>query len=185
MEPLNALLRVNNFPLGLTFDDLLLLPGYSDFSRKEINLSTQLTKRIKLSLPLVSAPMDTVTESKLAIALAQLGGIGIIHRNLTIKDQASEVVKVKTKKLLVGGAVGAKDGYKERVEALVKAGVDVIVVDSADGYKKAFIEATAYIKKTYPHIDVMAGNVATYEGAQALIKAGADGLRVGVGPGAI
>lgn len=169
---------------ALTFDDVLLLPGYSDFSRSEIDLSTQLTRRIKLSLPLVSSPMDTVTESKLAIALAKLGGIGIIHRNLSIEDQAAEVSKVKNQKLLVGAAVGAKDGYKDRVEALVKAGVDVIVVDSADGYKKAFIEATKHIKKTSPKIDVISGNVATYEGAEALIKAGADGLRVGVGPGA-
>lgn len=182
----------HKYPLGLTFDDVILLPGYSDFSRSDIDLSTQLTRRIRLSLPLVSSPMDTVTESKLAIAIAKLGGIGIIHRNLSIEDQANEVKKVKKdpstgsgqKKLLVGAAVGAKEGYRDRVEALVKAGVDVIVVDSADGYKKIFIEATAYIKKTYPRLGVISGNVATYEGAQALIKAGADGLRVGVGPGA-
>ncbi|OGH19235.1 MAG: hypothetical protein A3D74_05035, partial [Candidatus Levybacteria bacterium RIFCSPHIGHO2_02_FULL_37_13] len=135
---------------------------------------------------------DTVTESKLAIALAKLGGIGIIHRNLSVENQVTEVKKVKKgpsassgRALLVGAAVGAKEGYKDRVEALVKAGVDVIVVDSADGYKKVFIDATTYIKKTYPQVDVIAGNVATYEGAEALIKAGADGLRVGVGPGAI
>ena len=179
-------------PLGLTFDDVLLMPGYSDFSRSDIDLSTHLTRRIKLSLPLVSAPMDTVSESKLAIQLGKLGGIGIIHRNLSVEDQAEEVKKVKNspsassgRALLVGAAVGAKEGYKDRFEALVKAGVDVVVVDSADGYKKAFIDATAYIKKTYPRLDVISGNVATYEGAQALIKAGADGLRVGMGPGAI
>ncbi len=185
MEPHFGKFNTSSFQFGLTFDDILLLPGYSDFSRSDINLSTQLTKRIKLSLPLVSAPMDRVTESNLAISLAKLGGIGIIHRNLTIEDQVDEIIKVKKQKLLVGAAVGAKEGYKERVEALVKAGVDVIVVDSADGYKKAFIDATIYIKKSYPNIDVIAGNVATYDGAMALIKAGADGLRVGVGPGAI
>src|SRR3989344_220001 len=184
--------QIPTFPQGLTFDDVLLLPGYADFSRSDIDLSTQLTRRIKLSLPLVSSPMDTVTESKLAIALAKLGGIGIIHRNLSVENQVTEVKKVKKgpsassgRALLVGAAVGAKEGYKDRVEALVKAGVDVIVVDSADGYKKVFIDATTYIKKTYPQVDVIAGNVATYEGAEALIKAGADGLRVGVGPGAI
>ena len=184
--------QIFTYPQGLTFDDVLLLPGYSDFSRSDIDLSTQLTRRIKLSLPLVSSPMDTVTESKLAIALAKLGGIGIIHRNLSVENQVTEVKKVKKgpsassgRALLVGAAVGAKEGYKDRVEALVKAGVDVIVVDSADGYKKVFIDATTYIKKTYPQVDVIAGNVATYEGAEALIKAGADGLRVGVGPGAI
>ena len=185
MEPHFGKLRVNNFPFGLTFDDVLLLPGFSDFSRKDIDLSTQLTKRIKISTPFISAPMDRVTESSLAISLAELGGIGIIHRNLTIEDQVHEVLKVKQKKLLVGAAVGAKEGYKERVEALVKSGVDVIVVDSADGYKKAFIDATIYIKRTYANIDVISGNVATYDGAMALIAAGADGLRVGVGPGAI
>lgn len=172
------------FPLGLTFDDVLLLPGYTDFSRSEINLSTNLTKRIKLTLPFVSAPMDTVCESKLAIALGSLGGIGIIHRNLSVGDQAIEVVKVKKKRLLAGAAIAAKE-YQQRAKALVEAGVDVIVIDSAHGYTKAIIEATSFIKKTYPKIEIIAGNIATYNGALALIKAGADGLRVGMGPGAI
>lgn len=179
------------FPIALTFDDVLLLPGYADFTRSAIDLSTKFSKRITLSNPLVSAPMDTVTESKLAIKLAELGGIGIIHRNLSIEDQASEVAIVKKAHskvsggLLVGAAVGAKEGYKERVEALIKAGVDVIVIDSADGFKKPFIDATRFIKQNYTVIDVVAGNVATEEGAQALIDAGADGVRVGMGPGAI
>lgn len=173
-----------NFPLGLTFDDVLLLPSYSDFSRKDIDLSTQLTKKIKLSIPLVSAPMDTVTESKLAISLANLGGIGIIHRNLAVKEQALEVKKVKEKKLLVGAAVGSK-GFEERVGALTKADVDVIVVDSAHGFAKSIIDAVKFIKKNYPNIEVIAGNVATFDGAKVLIEAGADGLRVGMGPGAI
>jgi len=185
MELSNALLRVNNFPLGLTFDDVLLLPGYSDFSRSDIDLSTYLTRRIKLSLPLVSSPMDTVTENKLAIALGKLGGIGIIHRNLSIEDQVIEVKKVKEEKVLVGAAVGANSGFEERVRALVKARVDVIVVDSAHGFAKTIIDAIAFIKKTYQSIDVIGGNVATKDGAKALINAGADGLRVGMGPGAI
>src|SRR5690242_12455665 len=92
---------------GLTFDDLLLVPGYSDFSRSEIDLSTQLTRNIKLTLPFVSAPMDTVTESSLAIALAKIGGIGIIHRNLTIEDQTAEVQKVIAEGFQVGAAIGA------------------------------------------------------------------------------
>src|SRR5580698_4477226 len=116
---------------ALTFDDVLLKPGYAGFSRSDISLKTQLTRNITLAAPLVSAPMDTVTESKLAIALGKFGGIGIIHRNLTINDQAAEVAKVKQAKQLVGAAVGSSPGYAERVEALVKAGVDVIVVDSA------------------------------------------------------
>lgn len=187
MEPQKSIL-----PLGLTFDDVLLLPGYSDFTRDQINLSTNLSKNIKLSLPVVSAPMDTVTESRLAISLARLGGIGIIHRNLTIEKQAEEVLKVKKLKLLVGAAVGAgknlpagRQGYQERVKALVHAGVDVVVVDSAHGNSKKVIDATSFIKKTYPKTEVIAGNIATSDGAKALIKAGADGLRVGMGPAAI
>lgn len=178
-------IQKTSFPLGLTFDDVLLLPGYSDFSRQDIDISTHLTRRIKLSIPLVSAPMDTVTESKLAIALARLGGIGIIHRNLKIEDQAREIAKVKEKKLLVGAAVGAGKGFTERVEALVKANVDAIVVDAAHGFTLTIINTVKFIKRTYPKVDVIAGNIATADGARALIDAGADGLRVGMGPGAI
>lgn len=170
--------------VSLTFDDVLLKPGYAGFSRKEISLKSKLTKNISLDTPLVSAPMDTVTESRLAIALAKAGGIGFIHRNLTIEDQASEVKKVKEQDLLVGAAVGSSPGYEERVKALIEAGVDVLIVDSAHGYAKYVIEAVTYIKQNH-QVDVIAGNIATTEGAEALIKAGADGLRVGMGPGAI
>jgi IMP dehydrogenase len=169
---------------SLTFDDVLLKPGYAGFSRAEIDLSSKLTKNISLKIPLVSSPMDTVTESELAITLGKLGGIGVIHRNLTIEDQAAEVVKVKQAGQIVGAAVGSSPGYEERVEALIKAGVDVIVVDSAHGFSKFVIDAVTFIKKNHK-VDVIAGNIATEEGAEALIKAGADGLRVGMGPGAI
>lgn len=173
------------FLLSLTFDDILLLPGYAGFSRSDIDLSTSLTKKIKLIIPFVSSPMDTVTESELAIVLARLGGIGIIHRNLTIENQVREVFRVKRKMLLVGAAIGASKGFEDRVDALIKAKVDVIVVDSAHGFSKGVIETTKYIKKKYPKTEVIAGNVATFDGAKALIEAGADGLRVGMGPGAI
>jgi len=185
MEPPFDKLRVNNFEFGLSFDDILLLPQYSDFSRKDIDLSTQLTKRIKLNLPLVSAPMDTVTESELAIKLAKLGGIGIIHRNLSIENQALEVRKVKGQALLVGAAIGVNPGFKERIKALYNAKVDAIVLDSAHGFTNTMISAIRFIKKTYPRIDIIVGNIATGDGAKTLIKAGADGLRVGMGPGAI
>lgn len=174
-----------SFPLGLTFDDVLLLPQLSDFSRGEIDLTTNLSRKISLASPFVSSPMDTVTESKLAIALATIGGIGIIHRNLTVPQQATEVAKVKKKQLLVGAAVGTSKGAEERVEALVKAGVDVVVIDSAHGFTTNVITTLKEIKKTYPKLQVIAGSVATYDGAKALIDAGADGLRVGMGPGAI
>ncbi|HZL08274.1 MAG TPA: IMP dehydrogenase [Candidatus Dormibacteraeota bacterium] len=169
---------------ALTFDDVLLKPGYAGFSRSDINLGSQLTRNISLKVPLVSAPMDTVTESRLAIALGKAGGIGIIHRNLTIKDQAAEVAKVKKAGQQVGAAVGSSPGYEERVKALVAAGVDVIVVDSAHGFSKFVIDAVKFIKQQHK-VDVIAGNIATAEGAEALIEAGADGLRVGMGPGAI
>lgn len=172
------------FKTALTFDDVLLKPRYAGFLRSEINLETKLTPRIKLKAPLLSAPMDTVTESALAIALAECGGIGIIHRNLTIEAQAKEVRKVKEKGLLVGAAVGSSSGFEARVKALVKAGVDVLVVDSAHGHSLKVIATLTHIKNSYD-VDVIAGNVATEEGARALINAGADALRVGMGPGAI
>jgi len=175
----------DKFPQGLTFDDVLLLPNFADFSRSEIDLSTKITKKIKLSIPLVSSPMDTVTESKLAIELAKLGGIGIIHRNLTIASQADQVRKVKARKLLVGAAIGAGMGFEERAEVLVKAGADVIVIDSSHGFAKGVINAIQYIKKHFPKVEIIAGNVATFAGAKTLIAAGVDGLRVGMGPGAI
>ena len=169
---------------SLTFDDVLLKPGYAGFSRSKIDLTTQLTRNISLKVPLVSSPMDTVTESLLATRLAEAGGIGIIHRNLTIQEQAAQVAKVKQAGALVGAAVGSSPGYEDRVKALVKAGADVIVVDAAHGFAKYVIDAVTFIKKHY-ETDVIAGSVATAEGAQAVIDAGADALRVGMGPGAI
>ncbi len=177
--------KLTNIPEYLTYDDVLLLPAYADFSRSDIDISTKLSKTISLKAPFVSAPMDTVTESALAIALAQLGGIGIIHRNLTIADQVTQVKAVKAVDLLVGAATGASAGFEERAEKLIAAGVDIICIDSAHGHTKLVIEAVTYLKKHYPTLQVMAGNVATYDGALALIKAGVDSLRVGMGPGAI
>lgn len=175
----------NIFPIGLTFDDILLVPGYADFGRSEITLSTRLTKNISLSSPLVAAPMDTVCESELAITLAKGGGFGFIHRNLTIEDQVEEVKKVISAGFTSGAAVGASSGVEERVKALIVAGVKVLLVDSAHGFAKPVIDTVTMIKKEYPQIDVVAGNIATGEGAKALIAAGADALRVGMGPGAI
>lgn len=169
---------------ALTFDDVLLRPRYAGFLRSDISLSARLTPRLTLRTPIVSAPMDTVTESGLAIALAEQGGLGIIHRNLSIEEQAKQVRTVKQKGLPVGAAIGSSPGFEKRVKALADAGVDVLVVDSAHGHALKVITTLAYIKDKYG-IDVIAGNVATEEGARALIQAGADALRVGMGPGAI
>lgn len=174
----------NSILEALTFDDVLIKPNYSGFDRSAIKLDSHITKRIKLSCPIVSAPMDTVTEAPLAIAIAELGGVGFIHRNLRIADQAAEVKKVKDAGHIVGAAVGSSAGYEERVKALVVAGVDIVLIDSAHGYSTKVIDALKYVKANYD-VDVIAGSVATFEGAEALIEAGADGLRVGMGPGAI
>lgn len=174
-----------DLPIHLTYDDVLLAPGYSDFTRQDIDLTTQVSRNISIKNPLISAPMDTVTESKLAIALAKTGGLGIIHRNLTVQAQVKQVSKVLKQNLPVGAAVGSSNGYEKRIEALLEVNTPLIVIDSAHGYCKSVIEAIKFVKKESPKTEVMAGNIATYDGAKALIKAGADSLRVGMGPGAI
>ncbi len=296
---------------ALTFDDVLLVPAFSQVLPKDTSLATAFSRNISLNLPLVSAAMDTVTEARLAIAIAQEGGIGIVHKNLTAQQQAAEVAKVKryesgvlrdpvvitpqhtvlqvlqlseelgisgfpvidggkvvgivtgrdlrfetrydvpvteimtpraklitvqegttpaeakallnkhklerllvidgdwrlkglitvkdiTKqttfpnaardgsgRLRVGAAVGVGDGTEERVEALVKAGVDAIVVDTAHGHSKGVIDRVRWVKQNYPQIDVVGGNIATGAAALALVEAGADAVKVGIGPGSI
>ncbi len=296
---------------ALTFDDVLLVPAFSQVLPKDTDLSTQLTRNIRLNIPLVSAAMDTVTEARLAIAMAQEGGIGIIHKNLSPKQQAAEVRKVKrfeagvvldpltvspemtirdvlhmahqhgvsgfpvvqgkavlgiitnrdlrfeedldakvaskmTPKeklitvregahldeakrlmnkhklervlvineafelrglmtvkdvlkstehplaakdnlgqLLAGAAVGVGEGTEERVELLVKAGVDVIVVDTAHGHSAGVLDRVHWVKKNYPQVQVIGGNIATAAAAKALVDKGADGVKVGIGPGSI
>ncbi|OWQ91516.1 IMP dehydrogenase [Roseateles aquatilis] len=296
---------------ALTFDDVLLVPAFSQVLPRDTSLATQFTRGIRLNLPLVSAAMDTVTEARLAIAIAQEGGIGIVHKNLTPQQQAAEVARVKryesgvlrdpititpettvrqvkqlsehhgisgfpvlvgsrvvgivtgrdlrfetrmdvpvseimtpaerlitvpegaslneakalmhkhklervlvindafelrglmtvkdiTKqtnfpnaarddhgKLRVGAAVGVGDGTEERVELLVKAGVDAIVVDTAHGHSSGVIERVRWVKKNYPHVEVIGGNIATGAAALALVEAGADAVKVGIGPGSI
>ena len=173
--------------LGLTYDDVLLLPDASEVVPSEVDTSTRLTRKISLRVPLVSSAMDTVTESKMAIAMAKAGGIGIVHRNLPIEDQVKHVKAVKKEdaSYLVGAAVGVGDDGFARALAVIEAGVDVVVVDTAHGHHRAVLDAIARIKEAHPDIQIIGGNVATRAGAQALINAGADAVKVGVGPGSI
>ncbi|MBP9816157.1 IMP dehydrogenase [Candidatus Woesebacteria bacterium] len=172
--------------VGLTFDDVLLVPQKTNIaSRKDVDLTTRISKNIRMNIPIVSANMDTVTESKMAIAVAEAGGIGILHRFIPMAAQATKVRAVKKKGLLVGAAIGIKGDYVERTRGLVKAGVDVIVLDIAHGHSIYLIKVLKELKAKYKNTDIIAGNIATYEGALELIKAGADGIKVGIGPGSI
>ena len=169
--------------LGLTYDDVLLLPDASDVIPSEVDTKTWLTRKIQLQIPLVSSAMDTVTESEMAIAMAKAGGIGILHRNLSIEDQVAHAKKVKAIGL-TGAAVGVGDDGFKRAQALIEAGVDVVVVDTAHGHHRGVLEAIEKIKK-FSEVQIIGGNIATRAGAQALINAGADAVKVGVGPGSI
>ncbi len=237
---------------GLTFDDVLLLPAHSQVLPKEVDLSTRISRNIALNIPLVSAAMDTVTEARTAITMAREGGIGFIHKNLSIEAQATEVDKVKksesgmivdpitmrpnqkisealamkhlkhtrVEKLLVvdddknlkglitikdiekikkypnackdslgrlrvGGAVGPSGDMEARIDALMRAGVDVIVIDTAHGHSQGVLDAIISVRKNFPKLELIAGNIATADAAEALIKAGVDAIKVGIGPGSI
>ena len=171
---------------ALTFDDVTLVPKYSEILPSEVDTSIKLTDTLKLNIPLLSSAMDTITESKMAIAIAKAGGLGVIHRNLDIKKQIQEIKKVKKQKLLVGAAVGT--GLKEfhRAELIIKEKVDMIVVDTAHGHTKKVSEMIKFIKKKKSKkICLCAGNIATPEAAKFLLKLGVDVIKVGIGPGSI
>ena len=171
---------------ALTFDDVTLAPKYSEILPSEVDTSVSLTKNFKLKIPLMSSAMDTVTESKMAIAIAKAGGIGVIHRNLDVKKQILEIQKVKKQKLLVGAAVGAGPTELERAKAIIKEGIDLIVVDTAHGHTKKVGEIIKFINKIRNNKAALcAGNIATPEAAKYLIKLGVDIIKVGIGPGSI
>ena len=171
---------------ALTFDDVTLAPKYSNILPSEVDTSIILTKFLKLKIPLLTSAMDTVTESKMAIAIAKAGGIGIIHRNLNIKKQVEEIKKVKKQKLLVGAAVGAGSNELARAKAILKEGINMIVVDTAHGHTKKVSEMIKFIKKEKNSKTALcAGNIATAEAARYLDKLGVDIIKVGIGPGSI
>lgn len=185
---------------GYTFDDVLLVPAYSTVVPAEVKLGTRLTDKIHLNIPVTSAAMDTVTEEEMAQTLALLGGLGFIHKNMSIEEQSGMVKFVKDtvisdefedaavdadNRLLVGAAVGVADNTMDRVAALVNAGVDIITVDSAHGHSLGVLNYIKEIRKQYPELDIVGGNVVTAQAAIDLIYAGANVIKVGVGPGSI
>lgn len=165
----------------LTFDDVLIRPAASSVEPGQADISTQATKGLSLKLPILSAAMDRVTESEMAVALGRLGGLGIIHRNNTREQQVELVKKAKTSGVIVGAACGAMD--LDRAKALVEAGCDVIVVDSAHGHNQNVIDGAAKIKETVK-AQIIVGNIATAEAAKELVEF-ADAIKVGIGPGSI
>lgn len=170
---------------GLTFDDVLLLPAYSEVLPREVCLQGRFSRNITLDIPVVSAAMDTVTEGRMAAALASEGGIGVIHKNMSIEAQAAEVASVKAQGLKVAAGVGITADALDRVSALASAGVDAVVLDCAHGHSKGVVDTLRKVKAAFPALDVVVGNIATAEAALCLCEAGADGVKVGIGPGSI
>ena len=171
---------------ALTFDDVTLAPSYSEILPSETNTSINLSKYLSLKIPIMSSAMDTVTEAKMAIAVGEKGGIGVIHRNLSVKKQIQEIRKTKSKNLLVGAAVGANSDEHKRAEQILKENLDLIVVDTAHAHSKKVSNIIKKIIKIKPKKTALcAGNIATKEAAKFLIKLGVDIIKVGIGPGSI
>lgn len=185
---------------GLTFDDVLLIPAESHVLPNEVKLDTKLAPNLQLHIPLISAGMDTVTEGNMAIAMAENGGLGVIHKNLSIEVQVEEVKKAKGKtvdpnlphpavddqgRLLAAAAVGVTSDTFERAESLLEAGADAIVIDTAHGHSAGVLRKIKEIREHFPNATLIAGNVATGEGTAALFDAGVDVVKVGIGPGSI
>lgn len=175
---------------GLTFDDVLLMPKHSEMSsRRSPQLESKVTRNFTLTTPIVSSNMDTVTESAMAIRMAELGGLGILHRFMSPEEQVRQVKEVKEKikhlKLPVAASIGVKEEGMRRADLLADAGVDILTIDIAHGDSIMMFETLEYVKKKYPKIDVIAGNTAMPEGVKGLIDHGADAVKVGIGPGSM
>lgn len=175
---------------GLTFDDVLLMPKHSEMnSRRAPNLESQVTKNFTLKTPIVAANMDTVTEAEMAIKMAELGGLGILHRFMSPEEQVRQVklmlAKIRALGLPVAASIGVKEEGMKRADLLADAGVDIFTIDIAHGDSVMMLEVLDYVKKKYPKIDVIAGNTAMPEGVKRLIDHGADSVKVGIGPGSM
>jgi len=169
---------------GLSYGDVLLVPKRSPVdSRSDVDLSTRLTPGIDLETPLLSAPMDTVTEARTAIALSRAGGFGTVHRFMTVEEQARAVERVVDAGERVGAAVGIAEDAVARTATVVDAGADCVMVDVAHGHLEACLDAVAEIDAEFPDVEIVAGNVATPAGVTDLHGAGADAVKVGIGPG--
>ena len=194
---------LQSIPLALTYDDVLLVPSFSSIeTRRNVDCATRFTRQIPLKTPFISADMDTVTEAPMAIAMALFGGIGVIHRFLPVEAHAAEVTRVKQHsnndgeastwatrddngRLRVAAAVGVVGDFLERAHALRKAGVDALVIDIAHGDSALMLSAIGQLREQLGQVPLVAGNVATPEGAQRLVEAGVDAIKVGVGPGSM
>lgn len=175
---------------GLTFDDVLLMPRHSEMSsRKSPELSSLVTKNFTLKTPIISANMDTVSGLEMCLKMAELGGLGILHRFMTVEEQVENIKVMKEKispmGLPVAASIGVKADGMKRADLLADAGVDILTIDIAHGDSVMMLEVLEYVKKNHSHIDVIAGNTAMPDGVRRLIDAGADAIKVGIGPGSM
>lgn len=177
---------------GLTFDDVLLIPRHSEISsRRDPELISRLTQKYDLELPVVSSNMDTITEASMAISMSKLGGIGILHRFMPIQSQKMMVAEIKAfqekndVKTPIAASIGVKQEGIERAHQLVDAGVDILTIDIAHGDSIMMFETLDYMKKHFPQVEIIAGNVASQEGVKRLIDHGANAIKVGIGPGSM
>jgi IMP dehydrogenase len=177
--------------VGLTYDDVLLMPRHCEITSRTIpNLETRLTKNKKMSLPFIASNMDTITEFDMAHKMAEIGAHGILHRFMSTEEQVKMVknlleLRGKYEYLHVSASVGVKEEGMKRADALSNAGVEILTLDIAHGDSVMMLDTLAYIKKIHPHIDVIAGNVAMPDGVGRFISAGADAVKVGIGPGSM
>lgn len=172
---------------GLTFDDVLIIPARSDIrSRRDPQLTSKLTKKITIETPIISANMDTVTEYDMALAMHELGGIGILHRFITTEEQAAQARRLKDAGLKnISASVGVGEEFKSRAKTLIEAGVNIITIDIAHGHSVQMMETLKWLKDNHPTVEIIAGNLATPDAARDLIEAGADAIKVGIGPGSM
>ncbi len=179
---------MKNLPEALTFDDVLLVPRYSEVrTRRDVSLTARLSPKKDLTLapPFLSANMDTVTGEEMAQTMAEAGGLGVIHRFMTVEEQVAAVGRLKERGLVAGAAFGVKEGELDRAEALLEAGVDVLVLDIAHGHSVRSLETIKAFRQRFSDAFLVAGNVATPEGVFDLAEAGADTVKVGIGGGSV